>query len=86
VLVAEAHAGQRLHLDVEHRVALVLREVPHLLLDEADVVDDLLRTPETMRSMSSGESRNDGGDHLSNFSEYSRRRRRRAPGRPRARS
>ena len=42
VLLAEEHAGQRLDLDVDERVALGLREPAHLLLHEHDVVDDLL--------------------------------------------
>ena len=37
MLVAEHDPGHRLDLDVEHRVALVLREAAHLLLGEADV-------------------------------------------------
>lgn len=43
VPVAEADAGQCLDVDVEHRVTLGLGERTHLLLHEADVVEDLLR-------------------------------------------
>ena len=43
MLLAEEHTGQRLDLDVDERVALGLRERAHLLLDEHDVVDHLLR-------------------------------------------
>ena len=39
VAVAEHDAGQRLDLDVLHRVALLLREVAHLSLGEFDVVE-----------------------------------------------
>ena len=39
VLVAEHHARQRLDLDVEHRFALMLREIAHLFLREPDVVE-----------------------------------------------
>ena len=43
VAVAEDHAGQRLHLQVLHRVFLLLREVAHLGLRELDVVEVALR-------------------------------------------
>ena len=39
VLVAEDDAGQRLDLEVAHRVLLLLREVAHLRLGELDVVE-----------------------------------------------
>jgi hypothetical protein len=42
VLVAEDDPRQRLHLDVAHRIALDLREIPDLLLRELDVVDGAL--------------------------------------------
>jgi hypothetical protein len=41
--VAEEHSGQRLHLNVSDGVALHLGEMSHLLLDEGDVVEHLLR-------------------------------------------
>jgi hypothetical protein len=41
--VAEEDAGQRLDLDLPHRVKLRLREPAHLRLHELDVVDDLRR-------------------------------------------
>ena len=39
VAVAEDHAGQRLDLEVLHRLALLLREAAHLRLRELDVVE-----------------------------------------------
>jgi hypothetical protein len=37
VLMAEGDAGQRLHLQRQHRILLLLREVPYLRLSEGDV-------------------------------------------------
>ncbi len=37
VLVAKDHAGQGLHLDIQHRIPLGLRKIPDLLLRKADV-------------------------------------------------
>ena len=39
VAVAEHHAGQRLDLEVAHRLLLLLREVAHLALRELDVLE-----------------------------------------------
>ncbi len=41
--MAEHHARQRLDLEVLHRVALLLREIPHLRLRKLDVVEIALR-------------------------------------------
>ncbi len=73
VLVAEHDAGQRFDFDVLQRGPLHQGEVADLRLRELDVFDHLARQGRgRTRRFRVSESRNDGGDHLSNFSEYCR--------------
>ncbi len=43
VLMAEYHAGQRLDFDIDHALALLLREIAHLGLGKLDVLEVALR-------------------------------------------
>ena len=73
VAVAEHDAGQRLDLQVLHRLLLLLREVAHLRLGELDVVEIALRHLRRSPARSPARvSLKDAGDHLSNCSDRSR--------------
>ena len=72
VLVAEHDAGQRLDLEVAHRLLLLLREVAHLRLRELDVVEVALGDLAD-RTLDLGRRQAEIlGDQLSNFCDRSR--------------
>ena len=72
VPVAEDHAGQRLDLQVLHRVLLLLREVAHLRLRELDVVEVALGHLRDRLLDLGGVRRKSFGSQLSNFFDSSR--------------
>jgi hypothetical protein len=70
--MAEDDAGQRLHLQVLHGVALLLREVAHLGLGELDVVEIAFGNLRIACSISAAERRKSFGSQLSNCFDNSR--------------